>query len=548
MSHSASVDPPQTGTSRLITAVFLILAGAALGLAAAHEVTKGSLAAALALVPYLGLLCVVWWASKGNVLVTMIAGYLIAPVPADNLLPQVFIFAQDDFSLRPRDLFFVVDLFLVLAIVLTRPALPKDRLVRIWLGSLVLLAAYPVVIGLVAGAGQSVPALVQGATMPLRGAMVIVLVMWWVKRYGWESSLRDAARAILVCGGLLAAAEVGLVLLARGELTLSLGGYPVVVDGRPALPGWGNNILANFFCVCLATLTFLSHKLRWRLRWLIPLGILLFVGLAYTEVRIAMMVALVIVEVPIALVVVRKIWPRFGPLVALPVGAVTGAAMALATVTLLPLINPRFTTLTPAFMRAYVGGDAASTTDVAVATDAGGLDLGGQSLSTRGLLLRAALAVWQRNPLFGTGWNGWGWAKTQVDPSQPVAVDPHNGFTWLLADAGVVGLLLLYAVPVILVARRLDLWWLLAVPAVATALEMVNPNLRNGHFAIIVWVVVALAFAAAKPEKRYTVRQWFGDGWDWVRGRPANSVEAVRSPPPAASGEVDRADKPVVVS
>jgi hypothetical protein len=112
---------------------------------------------------------------------------------------------------------------------------------------------------------------------------------------------------------------------------------------------------------------------------------------------------------------------------------------------------------------------------------------------------------------------------------QPVAVDPHNGFTWLLADTGMIGLVLLYLVPVLLCLRRLDLWWLLTVPVVATALEMVNPNLRNGHFAVLVWAFFALAFTASEPASRYTLRHLAGDGLNWIRGKDGPAPPATPS-------------------
>jgi len=532
MSLPATVDNAQGGRSRLVVLVVLALVSAALGTAAAIQVMNGSLIAALCLVPYLGLLCAVWWFSRGNVLILVLVAYLIAPSPADNLLPQVFIFAGTDYGLRERDLVFLADLVLVAALLIARPPLPPGRLAKVWLGGLLLLAAYPIVVGLLIGAGQSVPALIQGAIMPLRGIGIVVLVAWWARTRGWDDAVRDLGRTLVVCGAIVAATEVVLLLLAGGELNFSLAGYPLVTDGRPAVPGWGNNILANLFCTCLATVTFIGHRFGWRLRWLVGLSALLLVGLAYTEVRIAMVVALILIEAPVVFAVVRRLWPRRGAIVALLSGGVFGVVLGLTSLTLLYKLNPRFSTLLPGIIERYVsGGDSAGSV---VGDPSSGPDLGGASISTRGALIRAALGVWERNPLLGTGWNGWGWAKSDAslgDFQQVVGVDPHNGFMWLLADAGVLGVILLYLVPVILTFRRWDLWWLLAVPGVATALEMVNPNLRNGHFAVLVWAFLALAFVAAPPPQRYTFRQWFRDAWNWIRGREVQPPVAVASTP-----------------
>ncbi|MGH3804618.1 MAG: hypothetical protein ACRDTD_31655, partial [Pseudonocardiaceae bacterium] len=100
------------------------------------------------------------------------------------------------------------------------------------------------------------------------------------------------------------------------------------------------------------------------------------------------------------------------------------------------------------------------------------------------------------NPVLGMGWNSWGWAKSDENPRLALAIDPHNGLLWLVAETGAVGLILLYAIPAVLALARPWALWLWAVPLVATLLELVNPNLRNGHFAVVVWALIALAMLA----------------------------------------------------
>ncbi len=542
MSLPVSVDHARGGRFNVLSLALFVLVGGALGVAAAYQVMTGSLIAALCLVPYLGLLCAVWWLSRGNVLILVLAAYLIAPSPADNLLPQVFIYASTDYALRARDLLFLADLVLIGALLLIRPPLPESRLGRLWLGALALLAGYPVIVGLVAGAGQSVPAVFQGAVMPLRGIGVVILVAWWAKAKGWDAAVRDLARTAVICSVLIAIVEVVLVVMAQGEPNYSLFNYPLVTDGRPAVPGWGNNILANLFCTCIAIIAFIGHRLGWKLHWRVLSAVLLLVGLEYTKIRIAMIIAVLVIETPVILAVVRKLWPRRGAVVAVVTGGVLGVVLALATVTLLFMMNPRFNTLVPGFIEQHITSaeSGAGPTEL----PAGGADDdGAASISTRVALLNAAMHVWRINPVVGAGWNGWGWAKSDSDLGeyqQVVGVDPHNGFTWLLADAGVLGLLLLYLLPVILTFRRWDLWWLLAVPSVATALEMVNPNLRNGHFAVLVWAFLALAFAATPPAHRYTFTQWIRDAWNWLRGREVQRVGATVQSKTDAVAEPDR--------
>jgi hypothetical protein len=524
MSFPPSVISVPGGRNRPVALAVIGVIGALLGLAAAYQVMAGSVIAAACLIPYIGLLCAVWWFTGGNLPVLVMVAYLIAPVPADNLLPQVFIYPQSDLSLRARDLLFLADLVLLGALVVARPALPKSRLARVWLACLAVLVVYPVIMGLVAGPGQTFTALIQGAMMPLRGIGIVVLTAWWARTRGWDTTVRDLGRTLILCASAVSAAAVLLVIVAHGELNLSVGGFPLVTDGRPGLPGWGNNILANFLCTSLAALTFLGHRLGWRARWRVVLAVVLFLGLAYTEVRIAMLLAVAIVELPLALMLIRRAWPKRGPVVAILTGAVGGLLLLLFTLYALVVINPRYMTIAPEFLVPYLphlganGGPGAS-----LSLGDEGVDQGGASVSTRAKLLHTAVEVWERYPITGNGWNGWGWAKMQISDElkQPVAVDPHNGFTWLLADTGILGLLLLYLAPVIAAVRRLDLWWLTTIPAVATALEMVNPNLRNGHFAVLVWAFFALIFAAREPASRYTLGHLATDGLNWIRGRDA---------------------------
>ena len=523
------------GRSRLPLLIAVVAVAGLIGTAAAIRVAHGELVAALCVVPYLGLLWVVWWLTKGNLPVLVLVAYLIAPAPADNLLPQVFIFPATDIAQRARDLFFLADLVLLIALVATRPPWPKGRLLRAWLICLFVLAAYPLLIGLLDGVGQSVPAVLQGATMPLRGVAMVVLIVWWARTRGWDPTVRDLGRTLVLCGAAIVVAEVVLKLFAGGQLNFSLFGYPLVVDGRPSVPGWGNNILANFFCTCLAALTFLRLRLGWRTRWVVALSVLLLVGLAYTEVRIAMLLALIVVETPVVLHVIRRVWRRRGPLPAILAGILAAAVLGIGSTVALYYINPRFSTLTPGFVLQYLPKAGGSSPTVVTAVDPEtGLELGGDSISTRGGLFKSAVQIWSEHPFLGTGWNGWGWSKQHTDYPQVVAIDPHNGITWLLVDTGALGVLLLYLLPVVQALRRWDIWWVWAVPAVASMLEMVNPNLRVGHFAVIVWAFLALTFAAPAPAKRYKFRSWVVDSFNWIRGRdPDGPAEPA---PPAGPG------------
>jgi hypothetical protein len=527
------------GRPRLTTWTAVVAMAGALAIAGGYRVTQGGTVAALLLAPYVALLCLVWWLTRGNLLVLVLVSYLIAPSPADNLLPQVFIFPPGDLALRARDMFFLADLVLLVALVVARPPWPRGRLLRAWLLSLLVLAVYPVAVGLLAGVGQSVPAVLQGATMPLRGIGVIVLVVWWARTRGWDVAVRDCGRTLVLCAAVIVVAELVLKLLAGGQLNYSLFGYPLVVDGRPSVPGWGNNILANLFCVSLAALTFLRKRLAWRTHWVVALSVLLLVGLAYTGARVAMVLALVVVEVPVALHATRWVWARRGPVLAVLTGVVVAGVLGIGSTVALYYLNPRFSTLTPSFVLQYLpnaGGGADSTIVTAVDPETG-VDLGGASISTRSGLIRSALQIWSEHPLLGTGWNGWGWAKQHTDYPQVVGIDPHNGITWLLVDTGVLGLLLLYLLPVVQAVRRLDLWWLWAVPAVATALEMVNPNLRIGHFAVLVWAFLALGFAAPAPTRRFSLARLPRQAYTWIQGRepppPAAAAEPVGTPVPA---------------
>ncbi|MGH3545232.1 MAG: hypothetical protein ACRDPW_04840, partial [Mycobacteriales bacterium] len=343
----------------LSVAVAAVLTAGAFSLPVTAALVRGELGVALALVPYLVLLVALWWASGGSLPVVVLAAYLIGPAPADNLLPQVLIFPTDDFAVRARDLFFLADLVLVVALVALAISsrgvavqAPIDpRWARWWCGCLALLAAYPVVVGVWFGAGQSVPAVAQGATMPLRAAAIAGLVMLWARRHGWDSTLRDVARTVVGCGLVLALVAVAAALLARifapDQTDISVLGYPLIADRRPALPGWGNNILSNYLCVCVATLVLLRHRMNWKFGAVIGAVAVLLLGLVFTEVRVAMLLSLLIVAVPVLAAVLRRCWPRRGAVVAVAVTTLTAVLLATAAAIALPILNPRFETLTP---------------------------------------------------------------------------------------------------------------------------------------------------------------------------------------------------------
>lgn len=513
-----------------------------LGGAVASELAAGHRAVAIAVAVYVLLIAVAWRLTRGNVVVVVAFAYLLAPAPADNILPQLNIFPVSDLSVRPRDAFYLADIVLLGAIVALRAqvwrVLVEERLVRWWMVGLAVLATYPILIGLWFGPGQPVSALMQGATMPLRGVGIVMLVAAWARLRGWQLAVRDITRTIVLCGAALAVCVVLAVVAARGEQQFSAFGYPLIVDTRPALPGWGNNILANFLCVCVAICVFCRSALDFSRKWLLLalIGVAL-VGIVFTQVRTAMMCALVLALTPVAVAVVRRVWPSRGGVWAITAGVMTGIMLTVVTAAALPLINPRFSTLTPSVIRDGLpdrGKTYDTTKDPEQSTvDAStGVDLGGESASTRGKLARAAGKLWWRNPVAGIGWNGWGWGKSELAPMGPppivplvVGVDPHNGLLWLLAEAGVLGVVLLYAIPAWVAARTPGRWWLWAPLVVATVLELVNPNLRNGHFAVAVWALAVLALmrGADSTAQPATMRAWVYRAVRSLRGAPVDN-------------------------
>lgn len=499
----------------------------------ARAAVAGELGVVLAVLPYLMLMVGLWWLTRGNVVVVVLAAYLVGPAPADNLLPQVFIFPHSDYALRARDMFFLADLVLLCAVLMLAwhlwflkslsvksesvksrsmglpensavPAAPDRRWVAWWCGGLTVLAVYPVLIGIWFGAGQSVAAALQGATMPLRAVIIAGLVVLWVRLHGWEAAVRSTARTVIVAGTLLAIAAVAALfvaqVLAPGQPQFFVFGYPLVVDHRPGLPGWGNNILSNYLCVCVVAAVLLRQHIRWRLGWVVVVIAVLLLGLVFTESRVALLASLIAVFTPIVVSVLRRIRPWRGTLPAIAVAGSVAVLLCVVTAVALPILNPRFNTLTPGVLAHQLprASDPNYATEHRSSGPESGASVGGESFSTRGGLVQAATAIWQRAPIVGSGWNSWGWAKMQENPRLVVAVDPHNGLLWLLAETGALGVLLLYAIPIALAVRRPRLAWLWAVPAVATLLELVNPNVRNGHFAVVVWAFAALAMTAPR--------------------------------------------------
>lgn len=487
----------------------LIPAGACAFLAARDLVT-GDVFASISLVIYVALLGAVGVLTRGNALVLVLVAYLLAPIPADNLLPQVLIFPDTDYALRSRDLFFLADLVTLAALIALRPELPKALLSRAWLAGLALLALYPTVIGVWLGAGQSVSAVAAGAVMPLRGLLVTLFVVAYVRRVGWDAALRDAVRTIVASATLLAFAVTLVTLAAWGKVQYSLGGYPLIVDGRPSLPGWGNNILANFFCVCAALLVLLRRRLGWSLPWIGATATVLVLGLLATQIRMATLLAIAILELPLILAVLRRVWPRRGPVRALASAGLAAVLLGLVTSTVLYMANPRYESLAPA--------PEAIMSHLPQIQPPKGIDSGGESVTSRGDMRVAATKVWLHNPVLGQGWNSWGWGKADENPRFVIAADPHTGFLWNLAETGALGLLLLYLVPAIAAWRNGHLWGLWLAVSCATVLELVNPNLRSGHFSVVFWVLVALGVLADTKSPRYQWRTWLRDSGNWLRG------------------------------
>jgi len=510
----------------------------------ARAAVAGEFAVALAVLPYLMLVLGLWWLTHGNVVVVVLAAYLVGPAPADNLLPQVFIFPHTDYALRARDMFFLADLVLLFAVLMlawqsrfvtsrfvsfpensAAPTMPDLRWLAWWCGSLAVLAVYPVLTGIWWGAGQSVSAALQGATMPLRAVIIAGLVVLWVRLHGWEATVRDTARTVIVAGALLAVAAVAALLIAQvlapGQPQFFAFGYPLVVDHRPALPGWGNNILSNYLCVCVVAAVLLRQHIRWPRGGTLVAIAMLLLGLVFTESRVAMLVSLIVVFTPIVIGVLRRIRPRRGALPAIAAASSVAVLLCVVTAVALPILNPRFNTLTPGVLAHQLprASDPNYATQHRSSGPESGADVGGESFSTRGGLVQAATAIWQRAPIVGSGWNSWGWAKSEENPRLVVAVDPHNGLLWLLAETGALGVLLLYAIPIALAVRRPRLAWLWAVPAVATLLELVNPNVRNGHFAVVVWVLVTLAMTAPRAGSSHDMA--FSSHAVWAKVNPA---------------------------
>ncbi|MGH3803244.1 MAG: hypothetical protein ACRDTD_24555, partial [Pseudonocardiaceae bacterium] len=312
-----SPSSPRTGVR--LAALIAVLGGLGIGVLAAKALVHGDVGVVAAVLPYLALLLGVGIFTRGNLPVLALTTYLIGPAPADNLLPQVLIFPSSDFAVRPRDMLFLADIVLLGALAVlvwqergrsTVSAAPGDAWLRWWCAGLLLLALYPVVVGVWFGADQSVAAVLQGATMPLRGAAIAGLVTLWVRRHGWEATLRDIARTMVIAGLVLAVAAVGALLAAKvaapDQTQFSVLGYPLVVDRRPALPGWGNNILSNYLCVCVAVLMLLRRVVNWKPRIVAPAVVVLLLGLMYTEVRIAMLLSLLIVGGAIVAGVLRR--------------------------------------------------------------------------------------------------------------------------------------------------------------------------------------------------------------------------------------------------
>lgn len=425
--------------------------------------------------------------TRGSLLVTVVALYLLGPNPANDLLVEVSLTdVQNGFTGRSNVL--VLTDLLVLLIILARSGVRPEAGHR-WLPALAAVAALPTAAYLWEPQ-QPATAYLGQAMVFVRGGLLLVLVGQEVRLAGWWRTARSVVTGLVTGTTGLSVLAVVVWLLVGPNSTVSLPGmstaFVVSYDSRVALPGWGNNILGNVVTLGAVALVFSAYPFGRRLAWCRwPAMAVHLLAILAIGMRTSIVLLVAVSALHWAVPALRRRYSATVLVGGLLAGVVVLAGAAPVLVRLLVEINPR-----------YGAANLGRSYDLLTGALTPGNPSEG-SLYTRGVLYRGALSMFRDSPLVGQGWGAWGFVKNDFGVGIAAPLDQHNGWLWALSEGGLVGILV-YLVPLALAVRY---WSRLGVigplTVVVLVLELANPNVSKPLFSAVWWVLAALVLCRA---------------------------------------------------
>jgi hypothetical protein len=453
------------------------------------------------------LLIVLWRVSNRSAVFFVLGFYLLSLYTADRILPRVLVDHWTNFdavrspALRPILIF--PDLVLIAVLIRYLRSVSSTAM---WLA--VALAA-STLIGLGIGlANPAIPATgaLFWATVPLRGIGIVLLLDLGITKMGWTGTGRDVTRLLAAGGGFLAVqilAVVGVKFLAERagvDLATVWSGFDWV---RPNLPGWNNNIAASLIGLGAATVLLLPDLHRLPSRVGLLLVVLSAIALLIAEYRTAILVTIIACGVRVAYWTYSPLTRQSQP--ARLVAACGAMALSVAVLLLAAAaIVPRLGGLNPL---TYVASVVGQTTELGpsatpLESESQGSDEIDASTTSRAQITHATLTVWLRQPIVGPGLGAWEFTRPTVPTFLQKAITPHNGFAWVLADLGLVGLAAFYLLPAILIiSARPPLTILLWLGLVAV-LEIAIVGVAHSRYGVAYWSVIAFAAIGLRERAR----------------------------------------------
>lgn len=453
-------------------------------------------------------LLVLLWRRGANPLALALGFYLVSLYTADRILPRVVVDGWPNFdathspALRP----FLIFPDLLLVVVLAVWLRGTSRRALVISGLLLTCTVAALVVSLL---NQSIPASAAlfWATAPLRGIGIVLLIDAGGRRLGWPETSRTVVRVLAAAAGFLA---LQLLAVAGAEWVASLAKTSLasVWSGfawtRPNVPGWNNNIAASAVAFGAAVAVLLPEDLVVSRRWRYALVAVCAAALLVAEYRTAIIVMAAAIGARLAILAHRPISNAIHRALAWASAGAVGVVAATLLLMLASLAVPRLGDLNPLNYAIRVVSPGSSSSAGASASPFPGTsepdsvgDAGGDtSTASRAEITRAALRVWARQPLVGDGLGAWEFTRPTTPSFLQKAITPHNGYAWVLADLGLLGLAAFYVVPTVAVVVRRRPLPVLIVLALVLLLEVSIVGVAHSRYAVAYWAFIALAALA----------------------------------------------------